>query len=260
MLGTHSRRIAKGATTNEHDRSQTISPGHSGRPGRGGCLPGRRTGTGKDPRSVSRPCLDRAGQAVAGGLKQAGRVTHVATGQGRVDRVAGNRRIQRGPDGKVLAMRGSSCTDAKLIALPEGLIDPWLKTVAFFDRDTKIAACHYYATHPMSYYGDGRVSSDFAGLARKQRQQDEPGCLHVYFTGCAGNIAAGKYNDGSKGMRPVLTRRVYEGIVESEKGLRPEPVGTVSWRTHAILPPPRAGIGAEQLERAGGNKNNAAGG
>src|SRR5262249_12595373 len=151
------------------------------------------------------------------------RVTHVAAGQARVEQVASNRRVNRAPDGKVLAMRGSSCKDAKLRALPEGLIDPWLKTVAFYDRGEKIAACHYYATHPMSYYGHGRVSSDFAGLARKQRQRDEPDCCHLYFTGCAGNIAAGKYNDGSPAVRPVLVRRVYEGIVASEQTLRPEP-------------------------------------
>ena len=35
------------------------------------------------------------------------------------------------------------------------------------------------ATHPMSFYADGRVTSDFAGLARKQRQKDEPDCHHL---------------------------------------------------------------------------------
>lgn len=204
-----------------------------------------------------RTCLDRARHAVSAGVKQARRVTHVATGQAKVDKVASNRRVNRGPDGKVGTMRGSSCKDAKLRELPEGLIDPWLKTVAFFDRDTKLAACHYYATHPMSYYGDGRVSSDFAGLARKQRQKDEPGCLHIYFTGCAGNVAAGKYNDGSPEVRPILTRRVYEGIVKSEETLKPEPVGEVTWRTQEVLPPARSGITAEQLAEQIGNKKNA---
>ena len=111
-----------------------------------------------------------------------------------------------------------------LRALPEGLIDPWLKTVAFYDREDKIAACHYYATHPMSYYGDGRVSSDFVGLARKRRQNDESTCTHISFNGCAGNVTAGKYNDGSKAQRPVLAGRVYDGIVRSESQLRPEPI------------------------------------
>ena len=48
----------------------------------------------------------------------------------------------------------------------------------------------------MSYYRDVRVSSDFCGLARKQRQHEEPDCTYLYFTGCAGNVPAGKYNDG----------------------------------------------------------------
>ena len=203
-----------------------------------------------------RTCLDRGRAAVADALKRARRVTHVATGKVKVDRVAGNRRVNRDASGKVLAMRGSSCTNAKLRELPEGTIDPWLRTVAFFDKDTKVAACHYYATHPMSYYGDGRVSSDFVGLARKARQKDEPGCLHVYFTGAAGNVAAGKYNDGSKENRPVLTRRVYDAIVAADQALKPEPVGEVGWKTHEIIPPPRA-VTPEQLEGQIANKKNA---
>jgi hypothetical protein len=196
-----------------------------------------------------RQCLDRGRGAVERAIREARRVTHVATGQGKVEKVASNRRVSRDDSGKVKSMRGSSCRDAELIAMPEGLIDPWLKTVAFFESDKKIAACHYYSTHPMSYYGDGRVSSDFAGLARKQRQADEPDCLHVYFTGCAGNIAAGKYNDGSKEMRPVLTRRVYDGIVASEQNLRRVPVESVEWKTVELLPAPREGYSIESFEK-----------
>jgi hypothetical protein len=164
-------------------------------------------------------------------------VTHVAHGEGRVEKVAGNRRVAIGPDGKVKAMRGSACKVAELIALPEGLIDPMLKTVAFYDGSEKIVACHYYATHPMSHYGQGHVSSDFVGLARKQRQKEEQGCTHLYFTGGAGNIAAGKYNDGSPEARVQLTQRIYDGIVASEKSLTPMPVSRVSWKTHEIVPP-----------------------
>lgn len=201
-----------------------------------------------------RTCLDRGRKAVAEGLKQSRRVTHVAAGQAKVDQVASNRRILRDASGKVIGSRTSATRDPKLRALPEGLIDPWLRTVAFYDRDTKLAACHYYATHPMSYYGDGRVSSDFVGLARKQRQAEEPGCAHVYFTGCAGNVTAGKYNDGAKEARPVLARRVYEAIVAADRTLKPEPVGSAAWRTHDVLPPPRAGVAAEQLEQQIANK------
>lgn len=199
--------------------------------------------------SFFRRCLDAGRQAISNAVKQPRRVTHVAAGQARVDRVAANRRVARDANGKVLAMRGSSCRDAALCALPDGLIDPFLKTVAFYEHDRKIAACHYYATHPMSYYGDGRVSSDFVGLARKRRQADEPDCLHVYFTGCAGNVAAGKYNDGSHELRPILTQRIYDGIVASESVLRPEPIGEAGWAVAHLLTRPRAELDAAALHR-----------
>lgn len=181
-------------------------------------------------------CLDAGRAAVTAGLKQAVPVTHVAHGEARVDRVAGNRRIL-GPDGRVASQRSSSSRDPRHHELPEGLIDPMLKTVAFFNGEKKLAACHYYACHPMSYYGDGRVSADFCGLARRQRQQQEPDCLHLYFNGCGGNIGAGKYNDGSKEMRPVLTGRILDAIVASEASLQPQPITRLHWSTRDILPP-----------------------
>lgn len=203
-----------------------------------------------------RRCLERGRQAVGEALKKTQPVTHVAHGQGKVDKVASNRRIFRDETGKIKAMRGSSCRDPKLQAMPEGLVDPWMKTVAFYNGDRKLVSCHYYATHPMSYYGDGRVTSDFAGLARKQRQQDEPDCLHIYFTGCAGNISAGKYNDGSKEARPILTKRVYEGIVASEHMLQPQSIDHIAWNTAEILPVARDTLSAESLFMQIDNKDN----
>ena len=202
-------------------------------------------------------CLERGRQAIAAALPNAVPVTHVAHGQAKVIEVASNRRVYVDENGRILGMRGSSCTDPKLRAMPEGLIDPFLKTVAFYNGDQKVVSCHYYATHPMSYYGDGRATSDFTGLARKQRQQDEPDTTHIYFTGCAGNISAGKYNDGSKEMRPILTQRVYDGIVASEQDLKKQPVETAEWRTKEILPPARTSLNAEQLAATISNKENA---
>jgi hypothetical protein len=193
-----------------------------------------------------RRCLDAGRAAVTAAVQRARPVTHVAEGQAKVDKVAGNRRIL-GPDGTVISQRGSASRDPEHHRLPEGLIDPFLKTVAFYHGDQKLAACHYYACHPMSYYGDGRVSADFCGLARKQRQKDEPDCAHLYFNGCGGNIGAGKYNDGSKEMRPVLTKRIYDAIVHSESDLRPEPIDSIRWSSHDILPPPHPRWNEEAL-------------
>lgn len=204
-------------------------------------------------------CLDAGRASIEKAIQQARPVTHIGWGQGKVEGIASNRRVHRDESGKVLAMRGSACKDEKLIALPEGLIDPFLKTVAFFDGDKKIATLHYYATHPMSYYADGRASSDFAGLARKQRQQDEPDCLHVYFTGCSGNVAAGKYNDGSKAARVVLTKRLYDGIVASESKLERSAVKSsqLAWKTAEILPPPRSSLHADKIAQQIATKTNA---
>jgi hypothetical protein len=193
-------------------------------------------------------CLERGWRAVRDGLRQPRRITHAAHGESNVIAVASNRRIAREPDGRVRAMRLSSCTDPALVALPEGTIDPTLQTVAFFDGDEKVLSCHYYATHPMSYYRDGRVSSDFCGLARRRRQDEEPGCTHLYFTGCAGNIAAGKYNDGSPGNRPALMERMYNAIVESEARLCPAPLQRISWATEQLLPAPPAEPAIPSLE------------
>jgi hypothetical protein len=192
-------------------------------------------------------CLSRGRKAVAEAIPNSHSITHIAHGQGKVDRVASNRRIHRDAAGHIIANRNSSNPPGIMQTLPEGLIDPWLKTVAFYDGKRKVAAFHYYATHPMSFYGDGRVTSDIAGLARKQRQMDEPDCTHVYFTGCAGNIAAGKYNDGTPEARKALTQRLYDGILASEESLKPSPIHRIAWKTTDILPPPRSTLSAAVL-------------
>ncbi len=161
-------------------------------------------------------------------------LTQIATGQADVFRVAGNRRLLQ-DDGKLMAMRGSSSRSQIHADAPEGLIDRKLKTVAFYSGDRKVASFHYYACHPMSYYADGRASSDFVGLARKQRQRDEPDCLHVYFSGCGGNIGAGKYNDGTHEMRPVLVRRMYDAMVASEAKLVPQPIQSIDWTAVPVM-------------------------
>lgn len=220
------------------------------------------SGQGDLPHTVSvdffQQCLDRGAAAVAKAKKELRPVTHIASGQARVEKVASNRRTL-GPDGKVVAAdwRGSSSKNPRHWELPEGLIDPWLKTVAFYNGKTKLAACHYYACHPMSYYGDGRVSSDFAGLARKRRQVEQNGCTHIYFNGCGGNIAAGKYNNGTPEARRALTDRIYTAIVASEKELPPQRIERVAWQTRDVLFAPRATFNEGSLMAKVQKKDNA---
>ncbi|MCX6838302.1 MAG: hypothetical protein NTX35_10885 [Verrucomicrobia bacterium] len=175
---------------------------------------------------------DKALQGIADAIQAALQapqpVTHISTGEAKVLEVAGNRRVQV-IDGKVGKMRGSGSKDPVLRALPEGLIDPFLKTVSFWNGEKKLAALHYYATHPMSYYGDGIVSHDFAGIAREKRTQEE-GVPHLYFTGCGGNIGAGKYNDGTPPMRPLLAGRIHAAMVASEQNAKRVPLTKLVWK------------------------------
>ena len=201
-------------------------------------------------------CLKRAEAAVIASLQKTEPVTHIGQGEAKVDRVASNRRIFRDTYGVVKAMRGSSCKDPKLRAMTEGIIDPMLKTVAFYNGDKRIAACHYYATHPMSYYGDGLVSSDFVGIARKRYQAEDPDCHHIYFTGAGGNISAGKYNDGSHPVREVLAGRMYDGISAACKNLKKTALTDISWRTIEMLPTARDLLVADELQTRISDKSN----
>jgi hypothetical protein len=139
------------------------------------------------------------------------RVTHIGTGEALVEKVASNRRVL-GPDGKVAIVRYSSMTDPKAIAAPEGVIDPKVKLISFWNGDKPVTAMTFYATHPQSYYGKGGVSCDFVGLGRNLFERGLPSVPVIHFDGAGGNIAAGKYNDGSPGNRPVLARRLADGM------------------------------------------------
>jgi hypothetical protein len=182
--------------------------------------------------------IERTAAAVKAAMISLKPVTHIGTGEAEVKMVASNRRIL-GPDGKTKAVRWTATKDSAVRAEPEGLIDPMLKTISFWNGDTKLAALHYYATHPNSFGGVGEITKDFAGLAREQRQAEEPGTAHVYFTACAGNVTAGKYNDGNPANRPVLMQRLYQGIVDSEKKVERFLVERIDWRTVPVELPPR---------------------
>jgi hypothetical protein len=160
-----------------------------------------------------RKTIRQVAEAVRSAKYNAQPVTYLGFGEAKVEKVASNRRIL-GEDGKVKIVRYSRSTDPAAIAAPEGLIDPWLKCVSFWNNDEPIVVLNYYTTHPMSYYGKGDVSSDFPGIARDNREK-QLGIPHIYFTGASGNIAAGKYNDGSPGRRIVLANRMEEAMQQA---------------------------------------------
>jgi len=167
-------------------------------------------------------------------------ITHLTAGAAAVKKVASNRRIL-GPDGKVGPARFSSCKNAQLRAEPEGLIDPLLRVVGLWHDDKPIARLSWYATHPQSYYDDGAVTWDFPGVARQLCEQAMPGTAHVHFTGAAGDIAPGKYNDGSPQNRPILAQRLADGLQDAWRVSLEQRIAidaqTFTLRTESVLLP-----------------------
>jgi hypothetical protein len=156
----------------------------------------------------------------------------------------------RSTNGKIKYVRYSASKDPAVRAEPEGTIDPLLRSVGLYGRDRPLARLYFYTVHPMSYYGDGRVTSDFVGLARDRRDADEPGVLHVYFTGAAGNVTAGKYNDGSKPMRAVLADRVHAAMVSADAVGRDrvDRLDAIQWTTRPHAFPARDDLDLDRLK------------
>ena len=200
---------------------------------------------GTFPREV----LRRLEVAVRDAVAVAEPVTHVGQGTAVVHQLASNRRIL-GPDGKVRAVRYTTCTDPALRAEPEGTIDPDVSLVSFWNVDQPLAILSYYAIHPQSYYRTGIPNPDIPGVARFLRQLAIPAALHVHFNGAGGNLGAGKYNDGSKANRGLLAERLADGMRRAWESTRKEPVdpGSVAWAVESVALPPAPQLSEAKLK------------
>lgn len=183
--------------------------------------------------------IQRAADAIRAALPNAQPITHYGYGEAVVKEVASNRRVERTPGGKVGRMRGSSCKIEELIGMPEGLIDPVVSLLSFWNGDKPVAVLSAYACHPQSYYRLGIPSPDFPGIARFIRGQDVNMALHVHFNGAGGNIAAGKYNNGAQPNRIILATRLAAGMREAyEKTTRtPLTPADIGWSSVPVSLP-----------------------
>jgi hypothetical protein len=174
--------------------------------------------------------LDKISRAAGAAAKAAvpTSFTRVGTGKAKVEGFASNRRV-KGADGKIRT-RYSTTKDASLRAEPEGLIDPWIRTVSFCDGDRPLVRMHYYASHPQTSSGDGRVHGDVVAHAREYLE-GETGVFQIYFAGCGGNVTAGKYNDGTPAARQRLAAAIYSGMVRSIEATALAPAGDVEWKS-----------------------------
>ncbi len=139
-----------------------------------------------------------------------------------------------------------------------GVIDPWLKTLSFWNNDQPLCAVSFYAVHPMSYYGQGEVSADFPGLARRQRQADLPAVKQIYASGCSGNVTAGKYNNGERANRAALASRLHAAMAAAWQATVRHPVASYKYRVTPLRLEPRDGPGftvADLEQKLGAEQN-----
>ena len=191
----------------------------------------------------------RVAQALRESLPKARIWTHLGMGQAKVEKVAALRRYVTA-DGAVHFNRMSKSKIPEAIAAEEGEIDPWMKTLSFWNGEEPLAALSIYAVHPMSHYGAGEESADFPGVARRLRQAETPGTAQIYVSGCSGNTVAGKYNDGSPENRAILGGRLHDAMVAAWKATKRVPIDSYTYRTVTLRLEPRElpGFSIPELE------------
>lgn len=184
--------------------------------------------------------LNDIGNAIKNAIPKSTPFTHIGLGKAKVHQVASNRRIL-GTDGKVMHTRTSATRDSLIRAAPEGLIDPDVSLVSFWNNEKPLAIMSYYATHPQSYYRTGVANPDIPGVARFLRQLELPDVLSIHFNGASGNITVGKYNDGSHINRLILAERLAQGMKQawestSKFSVMPKDIG---WTVQQVALPPK---------------------
>jgi hypothetical protein len=78
-------------------------------------------------------------------------------------------------------------------------------------------------------------------MAREHREKALPGVPHIHFDGAGGNVAAGKYNDGSPANRPALAELLAAGMKLAWDSQKKQPLraGDVRWQVAPVILPVR---------------------
>jgi hypothetical protein len=186
----------------------------------------------KPPLMMSRRFLEavtgRVADAAADAMKRLRPVDAIGVSSFGLERVGSARRLM--VDGKLVIRFSGSGKDRRMAELPEGDIDTRLRTVTLQGGGKAVVRLHYYASHPQTFCCNGQVTADFVGAAREEIEREE-GVPQIYFTGCAGDVTVGKYNDGGAEARDGLAKRLAAGMRASNKSMRGIQIGGMGWRS-----------------------------
>jgi hypothetical protein len=163
---------------------------------------------------------------------------HIGVSQTRVEQVASARRLWSA-EAKPLTRYSTGGKDPAMAALPEGPVDPQLRTITLARGARPVVRLHYYATHPQTFCCDGTVSGDFVSAAREAVER-ETGVPQIYFTGAAGDVTVGKYNDGSPRARQELAGRLRQALGQANRAVPLRAATRIGWRVEPFHLPRRA--------------------
>jgi hypothetical protein len=181
-------------------------------------------------------------------------VQDLAVSKVKINGLASNRRTYN--DDNSIAMRYSMCSDTELKKRPEGVYDPYLRTIGFLGSDEQvICALHYYASHPMAAYMRNMVSSDIPGVALNFVAEQLGNNNNIYITGCGGNVTFGKYglHDKEHSLESKEKSLTYLGeilgraIVTNIRDLKRVPFGNINIRSERIELPLRKDVTIDSL-------------
>jgi len=215
----------------QHD-SIRWAPEYNPKPGEEGPLVVSPEYCAKSLKDVS----DAIAKAASGPWQSVGKLL---TAETRIGGLAANRRLVD-ENGQFAHTRFSGKNPPALQAWAVGKIDPVLRTVCFENTEgQKIAALHFYATHPMAAYRRKMVSTDVPGRAlRHVAENDNSVALNIYFTGCGGDVTLGKYNlTGDIHAIERLGKRLGEGMLHNLQQLEEQPLGSIEVKRVAVEVP-----------------------
>lgn len=193
--------------------------------------------------------IQRISTAASTAWKHPRPVTHISTGAAAVDRVASTRRMYD-EQGRFIDTRHSVWKKTTYRDAPEGQVDPQLQTIVLWTGDEPLVVIQEYACHPNSNFGLGQVSKDFTGLARQDAEMHFGTPNHLYLTGCAGQIAAGKYNNGTLASREALRKRLGDAMIRSRNAATARrPLESIAFDTAEFHLPVKPGLTQDAARR-----------
>ena len=197
--------------------------------------------------------VDKCIRAVAGAVENFSEAAAIGTAAYQVDGYASNRRITM-PDGSI-AVRYSRCADENIRNAPVGAIDPALKTVAFRGKnDNILSSLSFYATHPQVANTGDKFSADAPGEA--MRLLGDAKGLPVFFTGCGGNVTAGKYSgQDTEANLLYFGKKLADAINANLDHMQWQDAGKLDWQSVSFEFPRKRLNRQELLEKVKANPN-----